>query len=287
MSTLAYFASGEYKDIYQEFDYDNILLVDHGFRKYSRIGKVICYDYSALRAIDEFKRKNIKIDCLVIINEGLFEGGGRYALNSDMFLGYLMPILNDEYYHYIYPKYYAFHEYKTDLDLPFLKTELNSTHPAYINPLIFSEHLNNINDIKLYKMKKNRTEIEIELNKNIKIQVINDSIWCDFNSLDLIFMSIKDQGQGDFFDKVRRTYKINRNTEMREILEKCNVDKINRIGIMPWKFGDYQNAVYEIQNWDGNYPKTINFYHLNQNDFEIIKKSNNVVNEDEMNSFII
>ncbi len=41
-----------------------------------------------------------EIDCFVSLNEGLYEGGGSYANNSDLFLGCAMPLFKGTVYLY-------------------------------------------------------------------------------------------------------------------------------------------------------------------------------------------
>jgi hypothetical protein len=107
MTTLVYFASGPYKIEYENLTYDQIYLIDNCFKsEIFEIGKVKCIGMDCLKAVDYLKGKGVIIDCFVSLNEGLYEGGGSYAINSDMFLGYVMPIMRNEYYHIMNKNYY-------------------------------------------------------------------------------------------------------------------------------------------------------------------------------------
>jgi hypothetical protein len=79
MSTLVYFASGYDSPEYQKLDFSKIILIDNCFkngRRYSnRIfsnGKVTCVGMDCLESVEYLKRENIKIDCFVSLNEGLY-----------------------------------------------------------------------------------------------------------------------------------------------------------------------------------------------------------------------
>ena len=273
MKTLVYFASGKYKEHYQELPFENIYLIDRCFsRNYDNkpeiecIGKVKCVGMDCLHSINYLKSEEIKIDYFVVLNEGLYEGGGQYALNSDMFLGYLMPILNNSYYHLMNPSYYS-GNYKTGMDLPFKKVEIKESSSKYLPYYLFSQDEYHKGRVKIFLMSKKRKEIPRDLCENIKISVIHDSIWCDYDALDGVFVSIKDQGQGDFFYQLPKTHCINLSTEITDILNVCYEQRLLKVGITPWKFGNYKLTIKALREWNKDFPKEINFYHLNKKDF--------------------
>jgi len=74
MSTLLYLASGNYRPIYEDFDFDQIILVDRNMKLQlprPADSKVELIRGDALPAIKRLKqRKGLKINCLVSVNEG-------------------------------------------------------------------------------------------------------------------------------------------------------------------------------------------------------------------------
>src|SRR5438034_5417277 len=141
MKTLVYFASGQYKEEYQDLDFDRIYLVDNCFRNrqnyegtFSTKGKVKCIGMDCLESIEFLKKEDVLIDCFVSLNEGLGEGGGSYAINSDMFLGYAMPLFKDKYIHIMNKNYYRYFPHKVSMDLPFAMEEIKENDKRYLSP---------------------------------------------------------------------------------------------------------------------------------------------------------
>jgi hypothetical protein len=101
MKRLLYIASGAYESAYQELPFDRLYFVDsnrklkESFRFASKRHRFLAMD--ALFAVDYLISKQIKIDCLVVMNEGLFQGSGQYPMFSDFLMGYLSPILKDDF----------------------------------------------------------------------------------------------------------------------------------------------------------------------------------------------
>ena len=275
MRILAYFASGNYNDIYQQLPFDRVYLIDNIFRRKHLIqnGKVILIGLDCLNSIEYFKNNNILIDYFISLNEGLGEGGGSYAINSDMFLGYVMPLLKEEYYHMMYPGYYRFGK-KTQMDLPFIKMEVSKDDENYFDPMMFSRYGYNKNAI-IYKMTKCRTETSICNNANIKVSIIHDSIFCDYGFLDKLFLSIKDQNQQNYFkfQEILKVKRIDIYTPINVLLKYCQENKLETVGVTPWMRGKYQDFTDAIDVWDKPYPKIVNLYHLNYNDYEFLENT--------------
>ena len=125
MKILVYFASGPSRDEYQDLDFDKIFLIDKCFRNRKRYphnlfseGKITCIGLDCLESIEFLKNEKVQIDCFVSLNEGLYEGGGSYAINSDMFLGYAMPLFKDRYCHIMNKNYYH-NMYHVTMNLPY------------------------------------------------------------------------------------------------------------------------------------------------------------------------
>ncbi|MGD0582318.1 MAG: hypothetical protein ABR974_05155 [Bacteroidales bacterium] len=275
--TLVYFASGPYKDKYEFLPFNRVYLIDFCFAentdhniKVSKSGKVICLGMDCLFAVDYLKKSKVKIDCFVALNEGLFEGGGYYAINSDMFLGYVMPILKDEYIHIINKNYYG-NQYHVSMDLPYQMTAINESNQDYLDPFLFSDDNYHKGHAKVYRMKKQTSVGDLNINPNIQISIIHDSIWNHADELDLLAISIRSQGQDDFFHGVSKVISL-RDISVEQILDFCVLKKINRIGITPWSNGKYSSFIDQVKNYSKEYPKSISLFHLNKNDYKSLRE---------------
>ena len=190
--TLVYFASGtEIKEAYKNLPYDKIYLVDYAFR-FSKVKvidkKITCLNMDCLEAVDYLKERNIKIDCFVCLNEGLFEGGGSYPINSDFFIGYVMPIMREEYIHVMNPLYYYNDEgYDVTMDLPYHMTDI--TEYSIIDHRIFSNDDLQIKNGRVYLMKRVFESYGSNyLNSKIRVTTFWDSIWNHYDYLDNLYI---------------------------------------------------------------------------------------------------
>jgi hypothetical protein len=95
---LVYLASGPYRAEYEKLPFDKIILIDYRtFRNDQLDEKVECWSCNVLDAVERLKSRNLKISCLVNLNEGLQEGGGSFVMLSHFMMGYLSPCLSDEF----------------------------------------------------------------------------------------------------------------------------------------------------------------------------------------------
>ncbi|GGE15732.1 hypothetical protein [Psychroflexus salis] len=99
--TFCYLAAGPYLKNYNQLAFDKLYFIEKNdclykssYQKIPINTEWICLD--VLKTIDDLKEREIKIDYLVSLNEGLKEGGSGYAILSDEMMGYLSPILRDE-----------------------------------------------------------------------------------------------------------------------------------------------------------------------------------------------
>ena len=269
---MVYLASGPYKKEYESLPVDRVFLVDyHCFptrKKYRGIRvpsstKVTCLGMDALEAIDYFKKNEIKIDILVVINEGLSEGGGYMPLNVNSVLSYITPTLSEEYVHILNTKYYR-KDLQVNLDLPIEKTLLSKDDEGWIDPSIFSEDWGK--DAEVFKVKKKPSLIEINLNPDIRTLVIHDTIWNYYNQLDLVVLSIKEPERRYFFSTKKKVMTIT-DLPKRDLFAYCDRNKIESIGFTPWGRGRYSSFMDFIKEYKGEFPKRISLFHLNNNDY--------------------
>jgi len=278
MRTLVYFASGPNREEYQDLDFDKIYLIDNCFRNRNRNqnnllskGKIICIGMDCLQSIEFLKNENVEIDCFVSLNEGLYEGGGSYAINSDMFLGYAIPLFKEQYIHIMNKNYYH-NMYHVSMDLPYSVEEIKEDDYRYLSPFIFSKDNYHKEHAKVFQMRKlSILKTEININSHRKLKIIHDSIWNHYQELEALIISFSDQGQRDFFDiipKVMNRNKIN----IDEIFEFCEKNKINRLGFTPFSHGNYIGFLKKLKGLKNEYPKEVFMYHLNKNDYREIKE---------------
>jgi len=272
MSNLVYFASGRYKEDYQNLPYDFVFLVDNYFEHQQtilRIGKVTCLKMDALMAAEYLIKNRIMIDCFVSINEGLFGGGGNYVINSDAFMGYVFPILKDEYIHIIDRSYYAL-PYIVKMNWPISKKELKNADSRYIHPKLFAT-VNTQKRGNVYLVNKKISGQQLKMINNKKVFVKNDSIWSDYNKKDLFQLSINNPNTNRFFYKNENVLNI-RNYNFSDVLELCERKKISKMRLTPWLKDKYKEVLDLIIENKNSYPKEIHFYHFNKNDYKSIKE---------------
>ena len=232
--------------------------------------KITCVGMDCLESIAYLKQENVKIDCLVSLNEGLSEGGGSYAINSDFFLGFVMPLLNNSYIHIMNKRYYQGFPSRVSMDLPYEIIEIDSGSSQYLSPSIFSDYDSAIDGAKVFQMNRLTTnDNEIIISPKIKIKIIHDSIWNYYDDLGAIVISFTQQGQGDFFDKIPKVLNLSKLT-ISEVLNYCDCHKINKIGFTPWGSGYYRNFIWNLKSLKSDYPSEILLFHLNKNDYKNI-----------------
>jgi hypothetical protein len=278
MRTLVYFASGCDSPEYLELDFDRIVLIDNCFKNKRRYpesifkrSKITCIGMDCLESIEYLKKENIKIDCFVSLNEGLYEGGGSYAINSDMFLGYAMPLFKEQYIHIMNKNYYH-NMYNVSMDLPYIIEEIKENDSRYLSPFIFSKNNYHKGHAKVFSMSMcDKSKSEIKINHRIKMQIIHDSIWNYYEELDTCVISFSDQGQVDFFERKPKVLNF-KNISIDEIFEYCERNKIRKIGFTPFGRGKYNGFLKKLEGWNNEYPEEVILYHLNKSDYREIKE---------------
>jgi hypothetical protein len=275
---LVYLASGPYRKEYESLPVDRVFLVDYhcfpAMKKHrksisiSSSKKVFCLGMDALDAIDFFRENEITINILVILNEGLAEGGGYIPLNLNSVLSYIAPTLSEEYIHILNTKYYS-KDLHVNLDLPIEKKLLLEKDSGWIDPSIFSEDWGE--NAEVFRVKKKPSTTEINLNPDIHTSVIHDSIWNYYNQLDLVVLSIKESVRKPFFGIKKKVMSIS-DLPIPDLFAYCDRNKIENIGFTPWAGGRYFSFIEFIKGYKGKFPKRISLFHLNNNDYAGLRK---------------
>jgi hypothetical protein len=288
--TLLYLASGAYKTEYENLPFDHLYFVDgnSNFKKSypEDHPKITFLGMDALFAIDYLKSKQVKIDCLVLINEGLYQGGGSYPLFSDFLIGYLSPILQAEYLLICDLSYYDSNlnaVTKMDWAHKIIK-KLISADNTYINPKLFTSYREFSQDEtfgNVLLMKKERKVTSLNSDTiGMKIEIVHGSIWEDEDDLDFIGLNLRSKHQlvgransrqnvVDFFESKPKVHNI-KEKHFSEIMDNCIKSDVKRVGLVAWNNGNYEEIVNLINALPSNNLESIRFYHLNKGDFEDI-----------------
>ena len=280
--TLVYFASGNRIDKeYKNLSYDNVILVDYTFKGCTFDGeKVFCLSLDAIVAVYILKQLNVKIDCFVCVNEGLYEGGGHYAINSNYFLSYCYPLFSDTIIYMANNKeYYAGKEYANlrshYIELPFKnKRTVLPEDVDYISPLIFSPFEGHKAEVFLFEHKLdsngsfNCGDIPVHIHKN--------SIWNYEEELDVIYVGFENHYQKAIFEKLEPKIIDTSNFQQinnRECINDNNLinahftDKnIKKVGIMT--NGSYFDITKFLSVGINKNVEEIHFFHLENADLE-------------------
>jgi hypothetical protein len=288
---LLYLASGSYHPIYEQLNFDNIYLVDYKFGNNQHNGKdakVKLIGKDALLAIDELKRKNIRFDAIVSLNDGLLEGGGTYPMFSDAVIGYLNPLLNDEVLVITDLNYLGgikLARNVSKMQFGFISKKLSPNDPEYLNPALFCNYHQHNNDFddkefgNVYKLSRKRKENSFLLDNGLKINLIQDSIWRDEQNLDLLGLNIDSRlalGQrgisiktvNDFFFSAKSNTLQIRDLSFEQILKLCLEKNVRTLGLTPWLKGQYKALFEALNSKEAAALDEISFYHMRNTDFK-------------------
>jgi hypothetical protein len=269
---LVYYASGRHiQESYFSLPFDNVVLVDYAFRDTFTIkGKVITIGLTALQATAVFKEAGIKFDAFVCINEGLWEGGGSYPINGNWSLGTILPVLKDEYLHIACPEYYGRRRWKRMFNLPHKAVLLTETDEAYVDPTIFSDLHTYGKDFYVWRVTKQPGSAATFTAGNRKITVQRKNIWEDYDALDALFVRCSPHEARNIKSTAAKAVPFYKDYSTKKILRYCNDNKITKLGLSPWRGGQYDSFINFLKENEDKYPypQEVGFYHLHPNDFE-------------------
>lgn len=66
---------------------------------------------------------------------------------------------------------------------------------------------------------------------------------------------------------------------MIEILDNCEKNEIQSLGLMPWMDGNYSGAIEAIKRYSFTFLKKITFYHLSKKDYAQLYNYPNEINQ--------
>ena len=269
MKNLLYPAAGRIRPAYRELPFDLICLVDYRYEeKIKRIGKILALGMEAIDAILYLREKKLKFDYLVILNEGLYEGGGIYPFHSDLFLGFVMPLLNDTYIHIMEPEYYSYFRKKLNLslDLPYEKVELTPEDKEYLNPAVFGYPT-----AKVYLMKKVSRKKEIVFANGKRIHIVHDSVWNYYDELDLIVTFFKGNTKDRIVSKLPkvRNFELFSPYFLEHIIDECQTYGYSKIGFTAFatRRREYLQFFSFVERLNLKCPGDFYIFHLNRGDY--------------------
>lgn len=301
-TSLLYLASGRRVNrfVYENLDYDNIILVDRCFR--AEVGvvgsKIITIGMDAIPAVKALGIAGAKISAVVTLCEGLFEGGGgQYLIQGDNFMGYLLPIMADSFIHISRKEYYwanspsdymqdmkRYHMVKHWMDVSYEKVkELTDDNPLHISPQLFVENNRNALGATVTLLSRRSTKQHSFNYKGLLVNIKHRSIWADVDILDMSFVRYDSDFQRREIEKVEKNvlpiYHLRRirngvNLEVdkpnykqyntNDIIGVCKESGARSIGVVPHG-GNYLKMIDEIAS--SGVVDEINFYHLNSGDY--------------------
>jgi len=281
--TLLYLASGPIIPEYQDLPFGKMIFVDRcGDQGNVQDNRFEFIRADALIAVEQLLERNIKIDYLVSVNEGLWEGGGNYPVLSDFMLGYLSPILSDEFILVCCPEYYKALRMTLKPEWGFRKTILTETDPGFIYPSLFEFNQRRQNLLynpdfgKVYKMTREKSIRLLQLNLNLDIKLIYGSIWDAAAELDLIGINLLSRqqidtpgggGTIDKFFKDKGVFDLN-GRSIQEITAHVKAKGFKRLGLCPWMNHNYSHVIAYLRELEPGSIESIHFYHLHERDFK-------------------
>ncbi|NJK94724.1 MAG: hypothetical protein HC905_07205 [Bacteroidales bacterium] len=270
-TNLVYFASdadisriARYYQTDQFKRFDQIFLVNEQHQKNCIINnRIVCLKADAVDAVELFKKYLMRFDYFTAINEGLYEGGGKYPLNKDTFQGYALPILKDVYYHY------ANEHYK--IGVPYHSLEI--IHPGNEG---YAQVYSDSYPGTLYKVTLERRQPRVFFTNGLRMRLCNKSIWEDAGDLDSIYCRMNSE-----MLKVVKSHfpnihdfpgAANRNEHIIEqfdrIIEDAKTLNYKRVGMIPFGFHqNYKKFLEYLSKVNPGPLEEITLYHLNRNDF--------------------
>ena len=263
---------------------------------------VICCDYDVgekqLGKIITFKGDNnlclriliesgIKLDAIFAVQDGAIDGGNHEYVNSVGFLGRALLAVNNTFVLVSnISNYFAFERGPIKL-IPFDGIEI-------YRQAIYSTYDTHVDHYEIRHFEKMDCASHIiQIGQHKTIQLFRKSIWQDQNELDALFKGLKDRGTGErrealagywpseyMEDKLFDIFEFTPEGSILPLLEFANRKGFAKIGLVPFAAGPYRNRGYnrivrngyqqfveDFRNWGHEYPKQINLYHFDKDDF--------------------
>ncbi len=269
---IFYPSSCGYSDEFQNVPYELVILNSHEIKQKEKKGNVYCLNYDNNELLGLLFARGISISAVVIIRDGCIEGGNYECVLEDGFFGRLMPVASKSF------KYFCDHEPAT-VDAPAQSDKIDT--PDYLIPFISNS--DPINKIKSFHVKLKPKIEKVFKHGNILVRIIWDSIWCEYNRSELVVIkkigsskkAVENYLKGllsndNLYEKFEYVTQ-SRMGSIDRLLHKAEKKHLSRISLIPIAGGRYKKIAREIQLWSNDYPKEIDFFHLNKDDYKDLK----------------
>ena len=266
---IFYPSSCGYSWDFQAVPFDVVILNSRAVRQGGK-GKVYCLNLDNNELLGLFAAKGIRLSAMVVIRDGCQEGGNYECIATDNFFGRLMPVMADR-FDYFYDHGPDNGRPSTDVPAEFAEFEF----PDYLEP--FKKHSDPLGDVRAFHVTPSPVLEADFLLGQIRVRIIRDSIWRSVGETDLIIVK---EGRNPAISNYRKGLRSNQRfefvrqsplTSFQHLLDKAADQKLSRLSFMPIANGRYKKIAMTIQNWKKEFPREIDFYHLNARDFRRLR----------------
>lgn len=292
-TTVLYPSSCNYNRNFQQIEFDNIILCSNELSGgSSKIGKVLSLEFDNNEVLGALRRRNIKLNAIVIICDGCVEGG-NYECCADMpFIKKLIPLMSEDFN--FYSDHGKFHEenYMSNNNFSIESIEI----PNFVN--IFRQYskgkIRLIHGWKIKKLDQNSIDIKAKIVSFANIEIceysedicnanifIGDLFVQNISKIDFEngfpvygkFEAIENYLKGLFLLKSITSMKQKKITDFENenfyefMLNEANDKKIEIVTYISYLADDNKNIYEYLKNWEGEYPKKINLFSIKHNGF--------------------
>jgi hypothetical protein len=280
---IFYPSSCGYSDDFQAVPFDVVILNSEASRQSKKTGKVYRLNFDNNELLGLFAAKRIRLSAMVVIRDGCEEGGNYECVATDNFFGRLMPVMADR-FDYFYD--HGPDNGRPSIDVPAAFAEFES--PAYLEPFIRNSEP--LGDVRAFHVTPFAVVERDFFLGQIRVRVIRDSIWRSVGETDLMIVkqaipSVTKSSANrpailNYLKGLRSNTDLNQKFEFmrrspltcfQHLLDKAADQNLSRLCFMPIANGKYQQIALTIQKWKKEYPREIDFYHLNAGDFELFR----------------
>lgn len=274
-SSILYPSSCKYSDDFQDVPFDNVILCSGCHPVSKKDGRVYSLKCDNNALLGEFIRREIKLDTLVVINDGCNEGGNYECAARDGYLGRFLAAAKNSF------TFITNHlSRKPRIPVGFKTIPI----PDYLDVFLSSSDPVDRETLKCWQGTLINDSGIIRTIGNITVRIVRDTIWNHFRDYKLVYLpkyngTVNDRPNRsmDYFNPWGDSEDCRRfldNPPVKSILpclEEAYRLKVDRIAFTPFAKGNYSKAIDEIRSWPHCFPKEIAFFHLHKNDFNSIK----------------
>ena len=153
------------------------------------------------------------------------------------------------------------------MDLPYSMKEIFEGDPDYLPPSLFSRHLTEDNPGHVFRMHHYLAVNAFTFPRDVKIRLIQDSIWNHYEELDHLFISFKPgyPPKEDFFERKEKV-SYYRYQDFGDILRTETEKGLSHIGFTPHHWFQFDRKIQkQMESFlrAQKEPLTVDFYYMN------------------------